>query len=211
MANATANRLENVKSADKGAAKEAPAAAAASVPASESGGIKPFIPLIANLILMPVLAYAMTAFVLVPKLAKKVINPSAAVEPAEPAHGEESKGAHGSGEGGTGGAVESGGKIKYSTPLSKKTLVNVSGTMGTRYLLAEFILVGNNATLKTQVEKHDAELRDAAASALASKTITDLEKPGIRNLVRSELITIFNSILGKGAVSEIYLTEFAIQ
>ena len=209
MPNATANRLENVKSADKGAAKEAPAAAAPAP--AETGGIKPFIPLIANLILMPVLAYAMTAFVLVPKLAKKVINPSAGVEPAEPAHGEESKGAHGSGEGGAGGAVESGGKIKYSTPLSKKTLVNVSGTMGTRYLLAEFILVGNNATLKTQVEKHDAELRDAAASALASKTITDLEKPGIRNLVRSELITIFNSILGKGAVSEIYLTEFAIQ
>jgi len=153
----------------------------------------------------------MTAFVLVPKLAKKVISPNAAVEPAEPAHGEEAKGAHGSGEAAAGGAVESGGKIKYSVPLSKKTLVNVSGTMGTRYLLAEFILVGNNAALKTQVEKHDAELRDAAASALASKTITDLEKPGIRNLVRSELMTIFNSILGKGSVAEIYLTEFAIQ
>jgi flagellar FliL protein len=213
MANATANRLENAKpaAADRGAAKETPAAAAAPAPAAESGGIKPFIPLIANLILMPVLAYAMTAFVLVPKLAKKVISPNAAVEPAEPAHGEDSKGAHASGESAAGGPVESGGKIKYSVPLSKKTLVNVSGTMGTRYLLAEFILVGNNATLKTQVEKHDAELRDAAASALASKTITDLEKPGIRNLVRSELITIFNSILGKGSVAEIYLTEFAIQ
>jgi flagellar FliL protein len=212
MPNTVANRLENAKPAvaDRGAAKEAPASTASPAAPAQSGGIKPLIPLIANLILMPVLAYAMTAFVLVPKLAKKVINPSAAIEPAEPAHGEESKGAHGSGEAGSG-AIESGGKVKYSVPLSKKTLVNVSGTMGTRYLLAEFILVGNNATLKTQVEKHDAELRDAAASALASKTITDLEKPGIRNLVRSELMTIFNSILGKGAVSEIYLTEFAIQ
>jgi flagellar FliL protein len=90
-------------------------------------------------------------------------------------------------------------------------LVNVSGTMGTRYLLAEFILVGNSPNLKDQVLKSDAELRDAAASALASKTIADLEKPGIRNLVRGELITIFNSILGKNTVSEIYLTEFAIQ
>ena len=203
-----ANRLENAKSADKGAAKEAPqAAAAAGAPAAESGGIKPFIPLLANLILMPVLAYAMTAFVLVPKLAKKS-HPDAAVESAAPAHGEESS--HG-GKSEGGGATDSNGKIKYSVPLSKKTLVNVSGTMGTRYLLAEFILVGNSASLKTQVEKNDAELRDAAASALASKTIADLEKPGIRNLVRSELITIFNSILGKGAVSEIYLTEFAIQ
>ena len=55
------------------------------------------------------------------------------------------------------------------------------------------------------------KLRDAAASSLSSKTINDLEKPGIRNLVRTELITIFNTILGKGMVSEIYLTEFAIQ
>ena len=209
MPNAMANRLENAKSADKGAAKEAaPAGAAAAAPAAESGGIKPFIPLLANLILMPVLAYAMTAFVLVPKLAKKADHTDPSAETAAPAHGEESSSV-GKSEGGS--ATDANGKIKYSVPLSKKTLVNVSGTMGTRYLLAEFILVGNSASLKTQVEKNDAELRDAAASALASKTIADLEKPGIRNLVRSELITIFNSILGKGAVSEIYLTEFAIQ
>jgi flagellar FliL protein len=203
------NRLENAKppGADKGAGKETPAAAPADAPGPEPGGIKPFIPLIANLVLMPVLAYAMTAFVLVPKLAKKVGHTEAAVEPAPSGHGGESAPAHDSKLE----AVEVGGKIKYSAPLSKKTLVNVSGTMGTRYLLAEFILVGTNASLRTQVEKSDAELRDAAASALASKTIADLEKPGIRNLVRSELVTIFNSILGKGAVSEIYLTEFAIQ
>lgn len=205
-----ANRVDNTKApgGDKSAAKEAPSAAAA--PAPEPGGIKPFIPLIANLVLMPVLAYVMTAFVLAPKLARKVGAPEAAPEAAAPAAHGESHGAaeeHGSG----GGTVTSGGKIKYSAPLSKKTLVNVSGTMGTRYLLAEFVLVGNSANLKDQVLKADAELRDAAASALSSKTIADLEKPGIRNLVRSELITIFNSILGKGAVSEIYLTEFAIQ
>lgn len=201
-----ANRLENAKPADKAPAKESPAASAATVAPAQAGGVKPFIPLIANLILMPVLAYVMTAFVLVPKLAKKAGHSGAAVETAAAAHGGEP--AHG---GTAEGATDATGKIKYSVPLSKKTLVNVSGTMGTRYLLAEFILVGNSAALKAQVEKSDAELRDAAASALASKTITDLEKPGIRNLVRSELITIFNSILGKGSVTEIYLTEFAIQ
>ena len=207
-----ANRVENkAPAADKGAAaKEAPAAAAA--PAPEPGGVKPFIPLIANLVLMPVLAYVMTAFVLVPKLAKKAGAPEAAPEAAAAAaHGESSHAASEEHGAGGSGVVTSGGKIKYSAPLSKKTLVNVSGTMGTRYLLAEFVLVGSSANLKDKVLGADAELRDAAASALASKTIADLEKPGIRNLVRSELITIFNSILGKGVVSEIYLTEFAIQ
>jgi flagellar protein FliL len=214
MPSAMANRVDNKPAAsDKGgAAKEAPAAAAAA-PTPEPGGIKPFIPLIANLVLMPVLAYVMTAFVLVPKLAKKVGAPETApAAEAASAHGGDS--AHGATDdhgAPANGAVTSGGKVKYSAPLSKKTLVNVSGTMGTRYLLAEFILVGSSPNLKDQVLKADAELRDAAASALASKTIADLEKPGIRNLVRGELITIFNSILGKGAVSEIYLTEFAIQ
>lgn len=203
-----ANRVDNAKpAATAPGAKDAPAA---SPPAPEPAGIKAFIPLIANLILMPVLAYVMTAFVLAPRLAKKIGGPTdTAVEHAAPAeaHGDNS---HGAADGGNGQMV-SGGKIKYSAPLSKKTLVNVSGTMGTRYLLAEFILVGSSPNLRDQVLRADAELRDAAASALASKTIADLEKPGIRNLVRSELITIFNSILGKGAVSEIYLTEFAIQ
>src|SRR5258706_5630606 len=158
------NRVENAKpaAAEKNSSREAPAAAAAPAPepVAEGGGIKPFIPLIANLIVMPVLAYAMTAFVLVPKLAKKVGHSEAAPEPAASAHAAESS--HGS-KPET--AETGGGKGKYSVPLSKKTLVNASCTMGTRYLLAEFILVGNSAGFKAQVEKADAELRDAAASA----------------------------------------------
>jgi len=46
---------------------------------------------------------------------------------------------------------------------------------------------------------------------LASKTLADLEKPGARNLIRTELINGFNSVLGDSSVSEIYLTEFGIQ
>ncbi|MGH7973851.1 MAG: flagellar basal body-associated FliL family protein [Limisphaerales bacterium] len=41
--------------------------------------------------------------------------------------------------------------------------------------------------------------------------MADLEKPGARNLIRSELISGFNNILGGPLVQEIYLTEFAIQ
>src|SRR5436305_9575778 len=111
------NRVENAKpaAAEKGAAKEAPAQTApAAAPAPEAGGIKPFIPLIANLVLMPVLAYAMTAFVLVPKLAKKVGHTEAAPEPAAGAssHGESAGESKSEG-------VEVGGKMKYSVPLSK--------------------------------------------------------------------------------------------
>jgi flagellar basal body-associated protein FliL len=41
--------------------------------------------------------------------------------------------------------------------------------------------------------------------------MADLEKPGVRNLIRAELISGFNNILGANMVQDIYLTEFAIQ
>ena len=59
--------------------------------------------------------------------------------------------------------------------------------------------------------KHDAQLRDVACGLLSTKTITDIEKPGARNLIRSELISGFNHMLGNGSIQEIFLTEFAIQ
>jgi flagellar basal body-associated protein FliL len=61
------------------------------------------------------------------------------------------------------------------------------------------------------MDAHDAQLRDMAQSALATKTIADLEKPTARNMIRNELIAGFNNILGDGAVEEIYFPEFAIQ
>ena len=96
-------------------------------------------------------------------------------------------------------------------PLSAKVLVNVSGTAGTRYLLAQLTLVGTHAELKDSVEKSDAQLRDVASSVLSAKTIADLDKPGSRNLIRTELISAFNGVLGEGRVKEIYFTDFAIQ
>jgi flagellar FliL protein len=194
---------------------KAPAAATAAVEkngaaaAAANGGFKAYLPLIVNVVLMPVLAYAMTAYVLVPKLAHKA-SPTAEAGAGD-AHGAAAAESHGGKAEAAHGNAAISGKSKISVPLTKKTLVNVSGTMGTRYLLAEFMLVGTGPNFRAAVEKADAELRDAAASALSAKTIGDLEKPGIRNLVRTELITIFNTILGKGMVTEIYLTEFAIQ
>jgi flagellar FliL protein len=196
-------------SADKAPAANAAVEKNGAAAAAASGGFKAYLPLLVNIILMPALAYAMTAYVLVPKLAPKAgaaaseAPPSEAHGAAADSHGGKADAAHGN--------EPVTGKTKVSVPLSKKTLVNVSGTMGTRYLLAEFILVGTGPNFRAAVEKADAELRDAAASTLSAKTIGDLEKPGIRNLVRSELITVFNAILGKGLVTEIYLTEFAIQ
>lgn len=212
------------------AAKPAEAAAA---PAAGGGG-KAMLPLILNIVLMPAIAFAMTQFVLLPKLNSKSVTAAHAEEAegegeAEAAHGDdkghgeakaekghgEAKAEKGHGEaksekgGGHGAKPAKGSKIL--APLSAKIIVNVAGTMGTRYMVANITLVSTKGDLKDLVEKNDAQLRDVASSALASRSIVDLEKPGARNLIRTELVSVFNTILGEGVVQEIYLTEFAVQ
>jgi flagellar FliL protein len=101
---------------------------------------------------------------------------------------------------------------KRETVIMNKLLVNISGTMGARYLLVSLSIAGTGGEeFKKKMEERDAQLKDKATSTLATKTIADLEKPNARNLIRTELITGFNNILGDSSVQEIYFTEFAIQ
>lgn len=188
------NRLEPAKQTE-----EAPRAGADPAAAPSVKGANPWIPLIANIVLMPAIAYALTTFVLIPKLS------GGKSAHAEPAAETESAGAHGAP------AKPGPGKNRVAVPLSGKVLVNVAGTAGTRYLVASITLVGKAADFKENVERNDPQLRDTASSILSSKTLSDVDKPGMRNIIRAELISAFNDILGKESVTDIYLTEFAVQ
>jgi flagellar FliL protein len=162
-------------------------------PAAAAGGIKSWLPLILAVVLMPALAFGMTKFVLVPELQKSLGGKPAAESAggAKPKAGAESK--------------------KVSVPFNK-LLVNIAGTMGSRYLLVSVTVVGTGGeAFKTKMTENDAQLRDMAMGTLANKTLADLEKPGARNLIRAELINGFNNVLGDNSVQEIYITEFGIQ
>lgn len=200
------NRLESFR--PDGDAAEAESSGAAESGAkrttSGAGSFKAWLPLIATMVSMPLLAYAMTTLVLLPKL-RQTTEANSVPAPAETAKAAKASNAsHGSKE--TGPA----GKARLTVPLSK-VLVNVAGTMGTRYLMTSVTLVGSAPDFKSRIEENKDQLLDLAASALSTKTISDLEKPGARNLVRTELITLFNSALGAELVKEIFITEFAIQ
>jgi len=198
--------------------------AAAPAPAG-GGGIKAMMPLILNLLLMPAVAFGVTQFVLLPKL--KAPAPAA---PGVPGEGEEAhateddgghgaaKDSHGAKDDGHGAAKDDGhggGKAaksgKAPVPLSSKILVNVSGTMGSRFLQANIAVVGSKKNLSSLVEEFDAQLRDTASSVLAAKTLADLERTGSRNLIKAELVGAFNHVLGQGSVSDVFLTDFAVQ
>jgi flagellar FliL protein len=172
--------------------KPAPAEAAAPETAARpSGGMASWLPLILAVVLMPALAFGMTKFVIVPELQS-----SLGIKPAEAASGK---------------AKTSPDAKKVSVPFNK-LLVNIAGTMGSRYLLVSVTVVGTGGeAFKTKITENDAELRDMAMSTLANKTLADLEKPGARNLIRTELINGFNNVLGDNAVEELFITEFGIQ
>jgi len=199
-------------------AGEAPAAAG-------GGGIKAWLPLIITALLMPVLAWATTQFVLIPKMqtAMGIKAPEAGAKPEAAAgehgaaaseHGAAASGGHGAapaGEHGEKKGKEGGGKKGRATYQFNKIIVNPAGCLGTRYLMTSITLSGDSPDFKTAIEENKEKLLDAAQTSLSSKTINDIERPGARNTIRAELIATFNNALGTALVQEIYFTEFAIQ
>jgi flagellar FliL protein len=147
----------------------------------------------------------MTAFVLVPRM-QKALRPPAAV----PAETGKDAGADAANAAKAGKELPTPSATGHSITLNK-LLVNVAGTMGSRYLLSSITLLGDTTDFPAKVAEHEPQLRDMASGILNTKTIADLEKPGARNLIRGELLAGFNAIMGSSAVREIYFTEFAIQ
>jgi flagellar protein FliL len=186
---------------EEGAADAAPAAPAKS-------GASAWMPLIITVALMPVLAFVMTRFVLVPQM-KKAMGVAAAPAAASASGGSEGTNSEAKSEGSSKeGAGE--GHSKVTVPIAK-ILVNVAGTMGTRYLMTSITLVGADENMKDKVDRNKDQLLDLATGTLSTKTISDLEKPGAHNVIRAELMIVFNNALGGPIIKEIYITELAIQ
>jgi flagellar FliL protein len=198
--------------------------AGASVPAAKQGGIGAWLPLIVTVVTMPAMAYAMTSFVLLPKMKAELASVTSsstttghAAPAASPEHGQPAAATSHGGSGhekSTGkepaGHAPTSASGKKTVPLDK-VLVNVAGSMGSRYLMASMSLASSTPDFESKIKDHQPQLIDLAAGILSSKTVADLEKPGARNIIRSELLTVFNNALGAGTVQEIYLTEFAVQ
>lgn len=187
-------------------------AAAGDASQGGSGGLKAWMPLLVTIVLMPVLAFTTTKFLILPKVVQaRGGGESSGHDAAGGESGHDATkdpGEHGKPKDGK--EAKGPAKKKQTVPITK-VIVNVAGSMGARYLMASFTLVGTHADFKTIVEENKDQLLDLANTAMASKTITELEKPGARNQLRAELMTIFNNALGGGIIQEIYFTEFAVQ
>src|SRR5262245_43888330 len=118
--------------------------------APKSGGASSWMPLIVSVVVMPVLAYVLATYVLLPRLQQAI--------GAQTAHAR---------EGATEGAPAAAEKAKESKPKNKvaltKIVVNVSGSLGTRLLLASVTLAGDAGDFKSKIEDNMDQLRDLAA------------------------------------------------
>ncbi len=196
------------------AKSEAPAAAAAPAPATPSaapvpaapaagGGFKAWLPVLAALVLAPAATWATVEFLLVPRLQKKLT--AAATAPAEPAAAPAA--AEGHGEGGKEGGKENG-SPNYEF---QNVVVNLAGTMGTRYLKTSFIVTGADAGIKAAFDSNKARLTDVTLNVLSSLTLADLEEPGAKNVIREKLVTAYNQALGHKVADQVYFSDFVIQ
>jgi flagellar FliL protein len=210
---APSRTTEPARGAEEKPAREAPAnpepaeEAPPQPAAAPGGGWKAWLPLAVAVVAMPLCAYAVTNFLLIPRM-QKTLRATGGI-PAETATETASEKPAAAAEGGEGKAAPASGSKQTAT--LNKLLVNVAGTMGSRYLLSSMVLSGKGSDFVTKVAQNEPQLRDMASGLLSTKTIAELEKPGSRNVIRGELLAGFNSILGNSSVQDIYFTEFAIQ
>ncbi len=186
--------------------------------ADKKSALKTWLPAIVAVVLAPAVSFAVAQFVLLPRLKKEIaLKPPAAAsggaehevppgeEPAEAAPAE--GGGHGGKEGGKEGA---GGAGNYEF---SNVVVNLSGTMGTRYLKTSFIVTpaDKKGNLKGLFEEHKAKLTDITLNVLSSLSLADLEEPGAKNVLREKLVATYNQTLGKRVVDQVYFSDFVVQ
>ena len=198
---------------DKASEPETPAEAAAAAPSAKAPS--PWVPIIAVCVLMPGISFATTQYLLLPKIRGAVLEQKAIAHAAKPegkgegkkGHGEAAKGGHGKeGDHAEGGG--SGGAFSYDF---ENIVVNLSGSMGTRYLKTSFTTLSDNADLKKLIDENKKQLLDVALSVLSARTMADLEQPGSKNVVRNDLVANFNQALKSDLVSQVYFSEFVVQ
>jgi len=187
------------------AEKEAPGEkGAAPAAAAGGGGMSAWMPVIAVVVLVPVLSYAMAMFVIAPQLEKRFAAASAGAAPAAaPAHGAPTTDAHGK---------PAGEKGRPTVAHEFKDIVsNLAGSMRSRYIKVTFTAYSSNAEFPKIAEENRAKLLDATIGVLARLSLADLEDPAAKSKVSNEIIYAMEAVLKERVVEEIYFSEFVIQ
>jgi flagellar FliL protein len=166
--------------------------------AAKSKSASPWIPVVVLLLLLPALSFAMTQWVLIPSM-KNALEGALRDATAQA----------------TQRASEHGGQEAPEGPVRTKAfrniIANLSGSVQSRYIKISFTAEGKTPEFDELMERFEPKIIDATLGILSSLTLADLEKTGVQNTIRSDLITAFANVLKKDVVTHIYFTEFVVQ
>lgn len=190
--------------------KEATPAPAPAAAAAAGGGMRAWLPVLAAVLLAPAATWGTVEFVLLPRLQKKI-----AAAPGRPAGTETALAAgegevakpHGGKPDGKGGAAGEPRTFEF-----QNVVVNLAGTMGTRYLKTSFLVTGaSGVDIKAVFDGAKPRLMDTTLNVLSSLSLADLEEPGAKNVIREKLVGAYNQALGKRVADQVYFSDFVIQ
>ncbi|MFA6286552.1 MAG: flagellar basal body-associated FliL family protein [Opitutaceae bacterium] len=202
------------KKPDPAAAPSAEKAAAPVAPAP-GGGIKALIPALLAIVLAPTITLVVAQYVLLPQFRASLAaaaDPKTAAKTSKEASHEATKeagkeSAKGAKHGGKAGETTADGKsYKF-----EGVVVNLAGTMGTRYLKTTFLVSGEKPDLVARFDAARAPLGDVTIAVLSSLTLADLEESGSKNIIRERLLAAYNQALGERMVENLYFSEFVVQ
>lgn len=156
----------------------------------------PWLVLILAIVLMPLVSFLLTELVLIPRIKEAVETGSIQTSMQQNAPSSQTRNVRR--------------ELPYSHDING-VIVNVSGTMGTRFLKVSFKTASSRQDLSRRIDQNRAAVLDTVLSTLSTRTLTELEGPGVRNAIRNALIENINDVVGNNMVEELYFTEFVVQ
>ncbi len=115
----------------------------------------------------------------------------------------------------TGSTTSSSGTQLINTPTHLVTLppltINLADTGSSRYLRLGIDIEVSNKDAISVIESQSAKIRDAIIILLSSKTYQEISTSEGKFLLKNELASRINQILGSPRVVQIYFTDFVVQ
>ena len=92
--------------------------------------------------------------------------------------------------------------------IMAKIPLNFSCANGAHAGFRSLGLVGGDSAFKSKIEQNKARLTQVAVADLRGKAVSDLDKPGVLEALRAQLLTDLNHSLGGSAVKEVYIAVY---
>lgn len=159
-------------------------------------------PALTVLILLPVLSFVLSEFVLFPRLQNRFeqavgqINMTEATSLDKPAAGAEEN--------------FTGEKKTYEV---KDIMSNIGSeaTGQVRYARISFVLEGQGDSFPDLMKQNEARFIDATLDVFSGLSLEDLNNPNVKNIVKGQLLQRFEEALGNKRIENLFFSQFVIK